>query len=315
MPPEAAWDAPDHDRRAAAAIAAVRRLRALGAEVLTVAADIADRTAVAEALTAARERFGTIDVVIHAAGTQGARYFGFAPSLTDDVCDLHFRSKAGGLRVLDELLGADEAPLRIAVSSLAAVLGGVGYGAYAAANAAMDAHARASGRWLPVDFDTWNLGQDPHGDLGATMKDFHYDADEGFEVLQRCLALTGRVRQVVVSTGSLRSRLDQWTAPGAGPDREPGATRTRHPRPELMTGYEPPATPQEAALAEIWGDILGVDGVGVHDSFFDLGGHSLTAVRMMAKVRGRFGGFPVAVLLENPTVRSFCAVINGRNPG
>ncbi|MGW3191284.1 SDR family NAD(P)-dependent oxidoreductase [Streptomyces ardesiacus] len=313
LPPEQDWDASGHDARTVDAIAAVRRLRALGAEVLTTAADVADRDAMATALAAARERFGAIDVVIHAAGTQGERYFGFAPTLGAEVCELHFRSKAGGLRVLDTLLAADEAPLRITLSSLAAVLGGVGYGAYAAANAAMDAYARAGGRWLPVNFDTWNLGVDPHGDLGFTMKDFHYDADEGFDVLERCLAVSGRVRQVVVSTGPLRGRLGQWTQPAGGATQETGPGRVRHPRPDLMVGYEPPASPEEAALAEIWGEILGVDGVGVHDSFFDLGGHSLTAVRMMARVRSRFGGFPVAALLENPTVRSFSAVINGRS--
>ena len=292
--------------------ATVRRLRDLGGAVLALAADVADPVAMAGALAEARRRLGPIDVVIHAAGTQGERYFGFAPTLTDEVCELHLRSKVGGLRVLDELLGADEAALRISVSSLAAILGGVTYGAYAAANAAMDAYARASGRWLPVDFDTWNLGADPHGDLGLTMKDFHYGADEGFEVLRRCLAAADRVRQVVVSTGPLALRLGQWTGP-ADPSADTEPVRTRHPRPDLVVAYEPPASAEEDALAEIWGEILGVDRVGVHDSFFDLGGHSLTAVRMMARVRGRFGGFPVAVLLENPTVRSFGAVINGRS--
>jgi acyl transferase domain-containing protein/aryl carrier-like protein len=290
---------------------AVQRLRELGAQVFAAAADVGDLPAVRAALDAARERFGPVDVVIHAAGTLGAQYFGFAPALTDEICELHLRSKAGGLRTLDKALGADEAPLRITLSSISAILGGVGYGAYAAANAEMDAYARASGRWLSANFDTWNLGVDPHGDLGVTLKDFHYDGDEGFEVLKRCLAVAGRVRQVVVSTGPLGLRLSQWTVPG-GDEADNGGERRRHPRPDLTVAYEAPSSDVEAALAEIWGEILGVDAVGVDDNFFDLGGHSLAAIRLMAQVRAQFGGFPVAALLENPTIRSLSALISGR---
>ncbi|MEE1803264.1 SDR family NAD(P)-dependent oxidoreductase [Streptomyces sp. JV176] len=319
LPPEGRWDAwlaehPGADRTAER-IRTVRELRERGASVLVAGADVADRDRMAEVLDLARDHFGPIDVVVHASGAQGREYFGFAPGLSRAVCETHFRSKVTGLRVLDALLGRDEAPLRMTMSSLAAVLGGVAYGPYAAANAAMDAYARTlgsgpEGRWLPVNWDTWNLGEDPHGDFGVTMKDYFLDAAEGCEVFERALSVTGRVRQLTLSTGPLERRFDQWTRL----DRTaPEPPRSRYPRPDLPVPFEPPASHEEAALAEIWSEILGVDGVGANDSFFELGGHSLAAVRMMAQVRAQFGGFPGDVLIENPTVRSFCKVLTARN--
>jgi amino acid adenylation domain-containing protein len=53
--------------------------------------------------------------------------------------------------------------------------------------------------------------------------------------------------------------------------------------------WTPPRTPMETTLAEIWAEVLGVPRVGRDDHFFDLGGHSLRAAQVAARVRQRFG--------------------------
>jgi amino acid adenylation domain-containing protein len=74
-------------------------------------------------------------------------------------------------------------------------------------------------------------------------------------------------------------------------------------RPELATPYVAPRTPLEALLAGIWAEVLGLDRVGVDDRFLDLGGDSLLAARVAARVRDALGiGLPPAALLATPTV-------------
>ncbi|WP_261991503.1 non-ribosomal peptide synthetase [Streptomyces sp. OR43] len=74
--------------------------------------------------------------------------------------------------------------------------------------------------------------------------------------------------------------------------------------------YVPPATVSEELLAGIWSQVLGVDRVGVTDSFFDLGGHSLLATQVISRIREAFGAeVPLSALFDRPTVRGLAAAI------
>jgi polyketide synthase PksN len=75
--------------------------------------------------------------------------------------------------------------------------------------------------------------------------------------------------------------------------------------------YVAPGTPTEEALAQIWREVLNVDRVGVHDNFFDLGGHSLVAVQMSTKLRDRFQvELPLKLMFENQDVGSLAKQID-----
>lgn len=64
-----------------------------------------------------------------------------------------------------------------------------------------------------------------------------------------------------------------------------------------------PSTPTEQQLADIWQEVLGLEAVGVHDSFFALGGHSLLATQVISRVSQAFGlDVPFHYLFEHPTI-------------
>ena len=66
----------------------------------------------------------------------------------------------------------------------------------------------------------------------------------------------------------------------------------------------------EFQLADIWADVLGVDRVGVRDNFFEIGGHSLLAVRLMARIQQRFGReLPLSTLFEGATVEHLASIL------
>ena len=71
-----------------------------------------------------------------------------------------------------------------------------------------------------------------------------------------------------------------------------------------------PATQAEEKMLAIWEEALGKKGIGVEDNFFDVGGHSLLAARMMTEVERVFGiPIPLVVLLEKPTIRELTGTI------
>ncbi|HYJ16250.1 MAG TPA: phosphopantetheine-binding protein [Candidatus Limnocylindria bacterium] len=81
-------------------------------------------------------------------------------------------------------------------------------------------------------------------------------------------------------------------------------------RPELSTAYALPTDEIEKTLASIWGKVLDVRPVGIHDNFFDLGGHSLSATQVISQVIKQFQlELPLHSLFQSPTVAMMAAVI------
>ncbi|WP_437852408.1 amino acid adenylation domain-containing protein [Sorangium sp. So ce363] len=98
------------------------------------------------------------------------------------------------------------------------------------------------------------------------------------------------------------------TSPNGKIDRRalpaPGGARQ-----ELAHAFVAPRSELEEALAGLWKELLRVERVGVHDSFFELGGSSLHAVQLFSRLRGAFGidvGFQE--LFEHPTVAGLAAL-------
>ena len=81
-------------------------------------------------------------------------------------------------------------------------------------------------------------------------------------------------------------------------------------RPELNTSFVAPRTLCEKELAQVWAEILTLDRIGIHDNFFDLGGHSLMATRVVSRVIKTFQvEVPLQALFAAPTVAEMAAVI------
>ncbi|ARV58896.1 hypothetical protein BZZ01_09855 [Nostocales cyanobacterium HT-58-2] len=76
-----------------------------------------------------------------------------------------------------------------------------------------------------------------------------------------------------------------------------------HPRPNLQNTYVSPRDELERDLVSIWQKILGIEQVGIYDSFFDLGGHSLLAVQLTAQIQKLFGqDISLSTFISEPTI-------------
>lgn len=85
--------------------------------------------------------------------------------------------------------------------------------------------------------------------------------------------------------------------------------------PAATSAHTPPRTPAERAVAEVWGEVLGVERVGADDDFHVLGGHSLAVLRIIALLRERHGiELTVRSFLEHPTVAGLAAAAEAGAP-
>ncbi|MBU6350099.1 MAG: amino acid adenylation domain-containing protein [Chloroflexi bacterium] len=86
----------------------------------------------------------------------------------------------------------------------------------------------------------------------------------------------------------------------------PGTELTAGSRPTL-----PPRTPVETQLATLWQSVLGTTPIGVHDNFFQIGGHSLLAVQLLARIRQHFPQeLSLTQLFQHPTIEALATLLN-----
>jgi acyl carrier protein len=124
---------------------------------------------------------------------------------------------------------------------------------------------------------------------------------EGADAFGRALA-TG-LPQVVITSMNLDALVRQAGEAMAAE----ASSGQKFQRPDLDSDYVEPRNDVERTLVGFWEELLGVNQVGVQDSFFDLGGHSLIAVRLFAMVKKAYRvEFPISVLFEAPTI-ALCA--------
>jgi len=248
----------------------IRALEELGAEVLVLEAEPGDSTALWTVLARVEELWGPLHALFYLPGPAGA------PGPTGPLGWMR------GALVLDRLLG-DEKPLDAFVifTWMEPPAGAPARAELWAASALLDALAQertARGARPTVAID-WGRG------VG-------FDTDEASEVLDRILAHLG-VPQVVVSAPVLA---------------EPPHTQEKDPAAAAATEAEEDEgwladDPVAARITAIWREVLGVDRIGPRDRFFDLGGDSLIALRVMARLRETFPvDLPVRTLFERATV-------------
>jgi len=89
--------------------------------------------------------------------------------------------------------------------------------------------------------------------------------------------------------------------PGGKIDRK--ALTKQNIEPTESRAYMAPETETEKELSKIWEKVLGVQPIGIKDNFFDLGGHSLLSVRLMAEIHKKFGkDLPISTLFQAPNI-------------
>jgi NAD(P)-dependent dehydrogenase (short-subunit alcohol dehydrogenase family)/acyl carrier protein len=324
LPPRTHWeqqianlDSSD-SAKLASRIRGVQKLEEAGAEVLVIAADCSDPREMQEAVERVHLRFGRIHGVVHAAGLPGA---GLIELKTPAAARRVLAPKLHGTLILDNLLNKSDLDFFVLCSSLSAMMGGIGQVDYCAANAFLDAFAqsrrRKPGRTVSINWDTWKdvgMAADAERALRqmprtASMID-GISPQEGIETLSRILTMAPCPR-VAISTSDLGVRMTQPIHPPSNDSAPPSA---RFQRPALDRHYQAPRNRMEESIAAIWQEVLGIDNIGMHDDFSELGGHSLMATQVLSRIRRLFRvDLPLRTLFEAPTIAQLAAIVVKRS--
>ena len=316
LPPRSEWkewlESHDEKDTVSGKIRKVQSIEAAGAEVLVLSANVTDSMQMKAAIEQTRHQFGSIHGVVHAAGIAGG---GIMQLKTRELAESVLTPKVNGTLVLAELLNDIKLDFFALCSSINSLVGGIGQVDYCAANAFLDAYAHkyySENGAISINWSGWQeVGMAVNTAVPDDLKEEREQMlslgilpEEGKKVFGRILGSS--FPQVVVSTQHFLSLKLEGKRPASdsmaktlkSPSFEP-----KHARPDLSSVYVAPGNSTEKNIAEIWQELLGIEKVGIHDNFFDLGGHSLLVAQVIARLRSVFPiEFPMGILFEKPTV-------------
>ncbi|MEI4789435.1 beta-ketoacyl synthase N-terminal-like domain-containing protein [Bacillus sp. FJAT-53060] len=291
LPPRDEWASYTHQENAdegmRTRIEKVLELERLGATVEAMQANAGDLDDMKHVFSAIRNKHGGVHGVFHAAGLPGSTSFRAIKDIPSTLAqgEDQFQSKVRGLDVLEQLLDQEQADFCLLFSSISALLGGLGFSAYSAANLYMDAFAARLNQnsqtpWVCVNWDAWNFWGELESTIGESINELAILPEEGAELFQYVLS-NRQNRHMLVSTGSLNERIDQWLSlESKAATSEDSYEVSKHERPELSNPYVAPRNETEKAICQVWQDFMGMEQVGIHDNFFDLGASSLDIVQV-----------------------------------
>lgn len=302
FPPRREWQEITADPTCGAAlkkkIEKLLQVEQAGSRVMIFQADAGDLERMRQVVNRVEEEVGPVTGIVHAAGIVRREGFAGVLEIEESMCDTHFRAKVQGLFVLAEIFRDHELEFCWLLSSVAAVLGGLGFSAYTAANSFMDVFVRKYNRdnncrWLSIDWDGMS-------------------AEKGTAAFDRLFSLAVLDRIVVSTGGRLQDRIDKWVKRETVIEddqvtAEPGSLQ---PRSVLSSDYEAPRNDTEKTLAGIWQDLFGIEKIGTADDFFELGGDSLKAMTMSGRIYRKLDiEIPVVKFFNCPTIAELAKFI------
>ena len=283
------------------------QVEALGGQAIYVSCDVSERAGAEALIAAARERFGRVDAVIHAAGILRD---GLTMNKTDEDLAAVLRPKILGALALDEATRDEDLDGFLLFSSSVAVLGNAGQSDYAFANAWLDAFARdrnrlcaegkRRGRTCSIDWPLWEEGGMP-GPASTERADRlglrPLDTASGFELFEQALACD--LPQIWGCLGDReRIRAALSAAPPARPEIEPEAARPKD---------GPALGAREELVAYLVGRISALSRIPASEiqpgeTLEKYGVDSMLAMELSAELEKRYGELSKTLVFEYPTI-------------
>jgi len=296
----------------------IKNIEKNGGNVNVVTADASNYHEMDAVISMIENKYGEINGVFHAAGLIHDASFSLPfTGLSADNFNSQFAAKVKGTLVLHKLLENKNTDFVMLLSSLSVVLGGIGFGAYATANAFMDSlvnrkdNNESNTKWFSVNLDGWNIITSQLIQKSQRIKKSLQEITLDF--FNQIFSIAD-LKRIIICENNLHLKIESWVKELINQDLESVSESIietkKYPRPNITTEFKSPKSDLEKQLADILSDFLGYETVGVEDNFFDLGGDSLKAINLVNLIHKKLKKqIFVADFLINPTIKNTTKLI------
>lgn len=335
IPQRALWDnilKDDGNKKSRKVISTIKEIEDLGSKVECFAGDMSRVQDVEAVLNKVRNVFGKINGIIHSAGVAGNS---FIEKESYETFSSVISPKILGTYFLDTNSKNDELDFFIMFSSIAGIIGIPGQGDYSCANAFMDSYASMRsrhGKTISINWPSWKevgMAVDHKANIDSVFKSIStYDALDAFNTsLNRKVSniIIGEwnygadelIEQLSLSLSSdienkIKNEKERALRKNSILERERNNSEDR---PIQIKGKDKGNyTPTEIKVATIWANTLGYDEINIFDNFYDLGGDSILAVKLLNRINKSFEtSINISEVFNYLTVAEFSSLIDSKN--
>ena len=280
-----------------------------GGHVTYFASDVSNKESMEKIFEYASGEYGSIDGVFHAAAATKDKSIS-APlnEITLEELQKQLDVKVKGMINISEMVKRYRTGFVMVTSSTSSILGGIGFGCYAASNVIVNSFVREENKegkteWLSLIMDGWYFPE-----YSNTMKEAPrvstIKREEGGNIISR-LNYAYETDQIIISKRDINKEIEKWTSgiyKRENKSNHKNAAWVKE-RPFLTTNYKQPVNVIQKKLCEIWEEFFGISGIGTDDHFYELGGDSLKATSVVSIIHKRLGiKIPLSEFLKKPTI-------------
>ena len=266
-----------------------------GGEVSYFSADVSDKDAMEEVFEYTFSKYGKLDGIIHAAAATKDKSISVTLNETS-IAELQeqFEVKVKGALIVSELVKKYKTKFVMLTSSTSSVLGGLGFGCYAASNVFVNSFVQEMNRegaaeWISLIWDGWYFPEYSDS-MNETPRESTIKSEDGEKILAE-LNNAYETDQIIISKRNINKEIEKWLGGFQQQENKQEVDKTINikERPFLVTSYKKPETDIQAKLCKIWEDFFGIDIIGIEDHFYELGGDSLKATSIVSIIHKRLG--------------------------
>lgn len=299
LPPREQWDEiikRAENKKICRAIETIIEIEENGSQVTCYSEDITNTSNMRRILNTLREKYGRINGIIHGAGIAGD---GFIFSKKYETFKKVLLPKVHGTWILNHLTQSDNLDFFIMFSSEASILGLPGQGDYTAANSYMDSFSeyrnKKGYKTLAINWPIWNetgMSVDNGVDMNTIFKSI--STKQGIETFEELLkrniarVIVGEwnyneeILNILQTNLSLEVKkkmkvLKEHAQPDKNKEKKSISVR--------LKGREDGSYSEtEKMIAQAWAEVLGFEELNIYDSFYELGGDSLLAFKLVNNI-------------------------------
>lgn len=326
MPDRSEWKSISSDSWLGKVVNAIEEVEKTGSKVSVYAVDVSEETGLYNMLEEIRARYGKINGIIHCAGVGVGNQGNVLSEETTDAMNEVLAPKMEGTWLLHHLTENDPMDFFLLFSSAITVTGGIGSGAYTAANTYLDSFAaymnKKGRRVTAIDWPTWETAAKGSKIDTSTQIFELITTKDAFNALDEILNTS--INRVIAGKLNYQSELlylEDYLPFSLSSEIKEKICKVRNQRGQIQTvkavllkGRTGDQYSEiEKLLAKAWGSILGLSEIGVDDDFFVLGGNSISAIKLEADMEKLNIPISVKELYEFSILSKLAAFIEGNN--